>query len=85
MERQPGLGQRELSSCGLLWYQVISKPHQHMQGICKATAQPAQGTAFWVSVETSEPGGSDSKESACNAGDPSSIPGLERSPREGNG
>ena len=31
------------------------------------------------------PGGSDSKESACNAGDPSSIPGLGRSPGEGNG
>ena len=25
-------------------------------------------------------GGSDGKESACNAGDPSLIPGLERSP-----
>ena len=31
------------------------------------------------------PGGSDSKESACNAGHPSLIPGLGRSPREGNG
>ena len=30
-------------------------------------------------------GGSDGKESACNAGDPGSIPGLERSPEEGNG
>ena len=30
-------------------------------------------------------GGSDGKESACNAGDPGSIPGLERSPGEGNG
>ena len=30
------------------------------------------------------PGGSDSKESACNAGDPGSIPRLERSPGEGN-
>ena len=29
------------------------------------------------------PGGSDSKESACNAGDWSSIPGWGRSPREG--
>ena len=28
---------------------------------------------------------SDSKESACNVGDPGSIPGLERSPEEGNG
>ena len=30
------------------------------------------------------PGGSDGKESACNAGDMSLIPGLERSPGEGN-
>ena len=31
------------------------------------------------------PGGSDGKESACNPGDLSSIPGLEKSPGEGNG
>ena len=31
------------------------------------------------------PGGSEVKASACNAGDPGSIPGLERSPGEGNG
>ena len=31
------------------------------------------------------PGGSDSKASACNAGDPGSIPGSGRSPGEGNG
>ena len=31
------------------------------------------------------PGGSDDKESACNAVDPSSIPGWGRSPGEGNG
>ena len=31
------------------------------------------------------PAGSDSKESACNAGDPSSIPGSGRSPGEGKG
>ena len=30
-------------------------------------------------------GGSEVKASACNAGDPSSIPGLGRSPGEGNG
>ena len=29
------------------------------------------------------PGGSDGKESACNAGDLGSIPGLESSPGEG--
>ena len=31
------------------------------------------------------PGGSEGKVSACNAGDPGSIPGLGRSPGEGNG
>ena len=31
------------------------------------------------------PGGSDGKESVCNAGDPGSIPELERSPGKGNG
>ena len=30
------------------------------------------------------PGGSDGKESACNVGDPGSIPGSGRSPGEGN-
>ena len=37
---------------------------------------------FWV---LGLPGGSDSKEPACNAGDPGLIPGSERSPGEGNG
>ena len=31
------------------------------------------------------PGGSDGKESACNAGDPGLIPGSGRSPGEGSG
>ena len=31
------------------------------------------------------PGGSEGKESACNVGDPGSIPGSGRSPGEGNG
>ena len=31
------------------------------------------------------PGGSESKESACSAGDLGSVPGLLRSPGEGNG
>ena len=30
-------------------------------------------------------GGSDNEESACNAGDPGSVPGLRRSLGEGNG
>ena len=31
------------------------------------------------------PGGTDSKESTCNSGDPGSVPGLGRSPGVGNG
>ena len=31
------------------------------------------------------PGGSDGKASACNVGDPGSVPGLGRFPGEGNG
>ena len=38
-----------------------------------------------VNVHKGFPGDSDSDESACNAGDPGSIPGLGRVPREGNG
>ena len=39
----------------------------------------------WAGIENSFPGGLDSKESTCNAGDLGSIPGLGRSPGEGNG
>ena len=44
-----------------------------------------QISQFISSFIFSFPGGSDGKESACSAGDPSSIPGLGRSPGEGNG
>jgi len=37
------------------------------------------------STELSFPGGSEGKESACNAGDPASIPGSGRSPGGGHG
>ena len=52
------------------------------------------GSFFWfvlavflmrTSAYRGFPGGSDGKESACNAGDPGSIPGSERSPGEGKG
>ena len=36
-------------------------------------------------TEKGFPGASNSKESACNVGDPSLIPGYGRSPGEGNG
>ena len=38
-----------------------------------------------MSESLTVPGSSVSKESACNAGDLGSIPGLGRSPREGKG
>ena len=38
-----------------------------------------------VTVGKGFPGGSAGKQSACNAGDPGLIPGLGRSPGEGNG
>ena len=44
---------------------------------------PASGS-FPVSPLFAFPGGSDSKESACDVGDLGSIPGLGRSPEEGN-
>ena len=36
-------------------------------------------------IQGSFPGGSDGKESACNAGDLGSLPGWGRSPGEGDG
>ena len=42
-------------------------------------------THFWGYFILGFPGGSDSKESACDARDPGSIPGSGRSPGEGNG
>ena len=48
---------------------------------------PEKRQTFNLSLELGGgfPGGSDSKESACNAGDPGLIPGSERTPIEGNG
>ena len=44
------------------------------------------GNVLWGSVvKKGFPGGSASKESICNAGNMGSIPGLGRSPGEGNG
>ena len=42
-------------------------------------------TELGWSLELDFPGGSDGKASAYNTGDPGSIPGLGRSPGEGNG
>ena len=41
--------------------------------------------SWQVTINLNFPSGSDGKASAYNAGDPGSIPGLGRSPGEGNG
>ena len=40
---------------------------------------------MYILTKEDFPGGSDGKESACNAGDLASIPGSGRSPAKGNG
>ena len=46
---------------------------------------PNSNLGFTPSFHQGFPGGSDSKKSACNTGDLGSIPGLGRTPGEGNG
>jgi len=41
--------------------------------------------SFFYTLNWGFPSGSDGKESTCNAGYPGSIPGVGRSPGEGNG
>ena len=48
-------------------------------------ASAAASAGEWSKSKGFFPGGSDCKESSCNAGDLGSIPGLGRSPGEGNG
>ena len=47
--------------------------------------QPQNHGHLGLGPSLSFPSGSDGKESACNTGEPGSIPGLGRSPGEGNG
>ena len=56
--------------CDLCWVNVITA-FSVKEGLATLTHSTA--------------GGADGKESACNAGDPGSIPGLGRSPGERNG
>ena len=55
-----------------------------MLNICSLTG-PYNSLSYRVGFNTPFPGGSDSTESACKVGDPGLIPGLGRSPGEGNG
>ena len=48
-------------------------------------SQKKQENSRKISTSASFPGGSESKASACNVGDPGLIPGSGRSPGKGNG
>ena len=59
----------------------VNSSHQ----VAKVWELQLQHQSFqWIFNSQSFPGGSDSKESACNAGDLALIPGLGRSHGEGN-
>ena len=82
------------STWGPIWYLTI---HKELQQLDIILISPSSETVRQEAVyrnqisEKSEilpycfSGGSDGKESACNAGDPGSIPGSRRSPGGGNG
>ena len=92
--------QQEVSGQQLLEasYVFTATPHHSPitpRGNLPAAEKQAQGSrwscivvsciiVWWVVMITDLPGGSDSKASVYNAGDPGSIPGLGRSPGEGN-
>ena len=55
---------------------------------CRSQPRPQQHALIctvWFMTLQGIPGSSAGEESACNAGDPGSIPGLGRSPEEGIG
>ena len=61
-----------------MWFLCVS--HSTFHSFINSSHEHLLST-FYVGF----PGGSDGKVSACNVGDPDSIPGLGRSPGEGNG
>ena len=61
---------------------ITNVPTVNFINFCK------NGMSSWSVVQDclqDLPGGSDGKESACSIGDPGLIPGLGRSPGQGNG
>ena len=70
---------------------ILGRQALPMKFTCKYPVKPRSVLEIWVSTfaafpSTGFPGGSDGNvDSACNAGDLGSIPGLGRSPGEGNG
>ena len=66
-----------------LQYSCLENPMD--RGDCQATIHGVAKSQTGLGTHTHFPGGSAGKEFACNAGDLGSIPGLGRSPGEGNG
>ena len=64
---------------------VCSLPGSSVHGIFQARILEWIAISFSMKPDLGFPGGSEDKASACKAGDPGSIPGLGRSPGEGNG
>ena len=66
-----------------LQYSCLRNPIDRESGGLQSMG--SQRVVHNVATKQGFPGGSDGKASACNAGDPGSIPGSGRSPGEGNG
>ena len=70
---------------GLYYVEVCSLYNHFLESFYHKWVLNFVRTFFCTYWSLGFPGGSDGKKSACNAGDPSLIPGSGRSPREGNG
>ena len=100
MEGFPGVSQMVLNNlCSRSWSERVLTPHTaqwfHDAGWAREAGgrwcchgwgrMPMKDMAFRLGFEAGFPDSSVGKESASNAGDPSSIPGLGRSTGEGIG
>ena len=70
--------------CILLQY-TIMPCHLDYWNRLQSSICAANSCLIYLVLYSNISGGSASKESACNIGDPGSMPGSERSPGEGNG
>ena len=70
---------------GSLGEQFIHGSYTGHGGVVRGVEKVGGQRWDWVWALEGFPGGSDGKASVCNAGDLGSIPGLRRSPGEGNG
>ena len=91
----PGLGRSPREGNGNpLQYSCLENPmdggawQATVHGVAKSQTQLkrlSSSSILYRGLGRSFPGGLDGKESTCNGGDLGSIPGLGRSPGEGNG